>query len=140
VEVEPDAGTDRGDHHLSASASAVTCGPTPIVLDTLRLQYGGVPAELTGKSPRLVELEPLVDQLTEDQFQMVLGMCERAAKWNRRSVKTQLDYTASTAALNPAKEKYLRLSKAHQEAGRTRRTHTGELQAPKAAHTHEVRR
>jgi hypothetical protein len=54
-----------------------------VVGDKISKKYGGIPAELTGKDPRFVEIERLLPQLTEQQFDFILGAVEGIAKRNR---------------------------------------------------------
>jgi transcriptional regulator with XRE-family HTH domain len=56
-----------------------------VVGDKIRKKYGGIPLELTGKDPRFLEIERLLPQLTEQQFDFILGAVEGIAKRNRLS-------------------------------------------------------
>jgi transcriptional regulator with XRE-family HTH domain len=56
-----------------------------VVGDKISKKYGGIPAELTGKDPRFLEIERLLPQLTELQFDFIVGAIEGIAKRNRHS-------------------------------------------------------
>jgi hypothetical protein len=53
--------------------------------DKISKKYGGIPPELTGKDPRFLEIERLLPQLTEEQFDFILGAVDGIARRNRRS-------------------------------------------------------
>jgi len=55
-----------------------------VVGDKISKKYGGIPPELTGKDPRFLEIERLLPQLTEQQFDFIVGAIEGIAKRNRR--------------------------------------------------------
>jgi hypothetical protein len=54
---------------------------TLIVSDKIQQKYGSLP----GQNPRVSQLEPLLPDITEDQFQTVLGMVEGWAGRNRKN-------------------------------------------------------
>jgi len=56
-----------------------------VVGDKISKKYGGIPAELTGKDPRFLEIERLLPQLTAEQFEIVVEIIEGIARRNRRS-------------------------------------------------------
>jgi hypothetical protein len=56
-----------------------------VVGDKLSKKYGGIPPELTGKDPRFLEIERLLPQLTEPQFDFIVGAIEGITRRNRHS-------------------------------------------------------
>jgi hypothetical protein len=77
-----------------------------VVADKLSKKYGDVAYTAQGKNPRFLEIERLLPTLTEEQFQIVLGVVEGIARRNR--VKTA--HTANASAptkgqMHPAKAK-----------------------------------
>jgi len=56
-----------------------------VVGDKISKKYGGIPPELTGKDPRFLEIERLLPQLTEEQFDFIVGAIEGITRRNRHS-------------------------------------------------------
>lgn len=54
-----------------------------VVSDKIQTKYGGIPEELSGKTPRFTQVERLLPKITEDQFQSLMGMLEGWAKRNK---------------------------------------------------------
>jgi lambda repressor-like predicted transcriptional regulator len=61
-----------------------------VISDKVTQKYGAVP----GKNARFAELERLLPEISEDQFQTLMGMVEGWAARNRRP-KVELDYRAN---------------------------------------------
>jgi len=64
---------------------------TLIVADKLQRKYKGIPAELTGKSKRVAELEPYIDGLTDEQYDTVLDLVVGMKNRNRNKGVTAVD-------------------------------------------------
>lgn len=58
-----------------------------IIADKMELKYGGIPAKLAGKSARFTRIERLLPNITDEQFQIVLGQLEGWDKNNRKQQK-----------------------------------------------------
>lgn len=56
-----------------------------VIADKIQSKYGGIPFELSGKNPRFTKIERLLPNLTDDQFESMLGMLEGWDKRNRHN-------------------------------------------------------
>lgn len=57
-----------------------------MIADRLRKQFGEIPEAITGKTPRMVKLGMVLENLTDEQFQNLLGMAQGMAAMNRGKV------------------------------------------------------
>jgi hypothetical protein len=53
-----------------------------VIADRLRKQFGEIPEAITGKTPRMVKLGMVLESLTDEQFQNLLGMAQGMAAMN----------------------------------------------------------
>jgi hypothetical protein len=54
-----------------------------VISDRLRKEFGGIPDALAGKTPRMVKIESVLEKLTDEQFDNLLGMAQGMADINR---------------------------------------------------------
>jgi hypothetical protein len=79
-----------------------------VVSDKITQKYGAVP----GKSARFAELERLLPDITEDQYQTLLGMVEGWTTRNRKNaVEAKIVGKTETTGVHGVKAKYLALAK-----------------------------
>lgn len=103
--------------------------------------YGSdVVSEVTGKDPRFSELEPLLPQLTQEQFETLRALAEVMARRTRMNAPDAVNTAAEDAvvpAAHGSKAKYLRLAQASNSALKPHSEPTSEqLQAPVKAAQH----
>jgi transcriptional regulator with XRE-family HTH domain len=99
-----------------------------VIEDKITKKYGeGVYTKL-GKDPRFVEIERLLPQLTQEQFDFILGAVEGIAKRNR---------IAAPAPAHIYKAKSLALTKQHRQSKQSKTVHPGVLKREAA---NEVKR
>jgi transcriptional regulator with XRE-family HTH domain len=104
-----------------------------VVGDKLSRKYGDDAYTKIGKNPRFLEIERLLPQLTEEQFQFILGAIEGIAKRNRVHEPAKIPAVTRAEAGN-AKHKYRTLAA---QATKSRPVHPGIL---KSEETKEAKR
>lgn len=60
-----------------------------VIADRLRKQFGEIPEAITGKTPRMVKIGMVLENLTEEQFKSLLGMAQGMAAMNRHGKVTK---------------------------------------------------
>lgn len=54
-----------------------------VIADKIQRKYGSIPAELAGKSPRFTEIERLLPNITDEQFEIIKGQLQGWDRVNR---------------------------------------------------------